>query len=186
MVFNENIHILQEGAANCVLEIATRFFYPSSTLALVKSNRYKTNLTLALSTEDIISKKLLKKGMWSNVMKFVSRDDAKDADRQWLRPKLDYGFEKIHNYVIVIQTIEDLDNLMFDLSSSNSWNPFAKFLLFPVGFKSNFSGFMTALVRVMWKYFAINLMVVAPRSGLDYHLVYVPMVIVCYRDSNCT
>lgn len=91
-------------------------------------------------------------------MKFVSREDS-GADPQRLRPKMDFGFEKIHNYVIVIQTIDDLDNTMQVLSSANSWNPAAKFLISVVGFQNRMRATLRAVVQVMWKYFAINLIV---------------------------
>lgn len=162
--FNEAVHHVQESASDCVLALANNYFDLYSIMALVKSNRqYQTNFTLGISTEDLIMQKLVNTGSWSMMMKFISFEEGK--------PKLEFGFEKVHNYVIIFQSLFDLESALKELSATNSWNPHANFIGYIVGFPDHRSELMTSVVRLFWKFWVVNVTFFVPVKQINGHLV---------------
>lgn len=160
---NERIHALQQSGANCALKLAKQHFEQYSIITLVKTTgQYKTNLSLALSDEDLILEKLVEEERWTLVMKQTGEGG---------REKIDFGFEKIHNYVIVFQNLTHLDKTLTELSLANSWNPHANFLLHVIGFLSDWNSFLTQVVQLLWKFWVINVAIFFPAREINGYMV---------------
>lgn len=160
--FNENVHQLQESSAVCLLDLANKHFEEYSTVALVKSLRqYWTNLTLGISTEDLWMQRLVNKESWAIMMKFINPDDP--------RKEFQFGFEKVHNYVIVFQNDIDLKKALEELSLENSWNPHAKFMGYLIGFPGD--ELVNLVMRLFWKFWVMNVVIFIPKKEINGHHV---------------
>lgn len=160
---DEKVHSVQVSGSDCFLRLATNHFDLHSTLAVVKSkSQYATTLSLGISTEDLILQKLIKTGSWSMMVKFIGAG---------AKPKVEYGFEKVHNYVIVFQTSDDLSNALQELSLGQSWNPHANFLTYFLGYPTHMDTMMAEVVAVFWKFWAVNVMIVVPSQEIEGHVV---------------
>ena len=151
---DQQVTDLQQSGANCFLIIAQQYFARYSTLAMVKTrNQYKTVATLGQSSEDLILQRLIEPGLWSMVAKSTGEGSQK---------KVDYGFEKIHNYVIVGNIVADIEKTLRELSSVNSWNPHAKFLVYFFGNHKSFKDTIAVVLEIFWRYWVINVVVMHP------------------------
>lgn len=163
LVFNENVHRVQESGSQCVLNVAHEFFDNYSTIALVRIEReIKSNLNVGISTDDLIMQQLFRDGSWTIMMKYF------DHSQNQL---LDFGFEKIHNYVFVVQHLTLLETVLQELSRAVAWNPHANFLVYVDGLVDEWQTFCSDLIGIFWRYWVINLTVMIPSSEIYGHLV---------------
>lgn len=94
LVFHDAVHKVQISGANCVLNVAHKFFDQYSTIAFVKvsTTSYSTNFNLGISTDDLIMQRLFGDGSWTIMMKYFTATGTKQK-------RIEFGFEKIHNYI---------------------------------------------------------------------------------------
>lgn len=163
ITFDESVHYVQESGSNCFLALAIKHFDLHSTLAMVKSrSQYVTSYSLGISTEDLILQKLINTGSWSMVTKFIGTG---------AKPKVDYGFEKVHNYVVMFQNVPDLRTALKELSSVNSWNPHAKFMGYFAGFPEDLDLVMAEVVELFWSLWVVEVTFIVPVKEITGHIV---------------
>lgn len=161
--FNERIHNLQLSSSSCILKLAQQHFEPFSIISFVKSKfQYRASLTVAYSSENLILENLVHSETWSLVMKLIGEGG---------RDQREFGFEKTHNYIILFQDISDLHRVFRKLTSLNSWNPHAKFVLFIVGPIEQWSTFLTEVVQLLWMHWIINVAIFLPTIEFTGHKV---------------
>lgn len=164
LVFNENVHRVQESGSKCVHDVAGKFFEKFSTIALVRIEReMKSNLNVGISTDDLIVQKLFNDGSWTIVMKFYSSVQAQHSP--------DFGFEKIHNYILMFRDLALIDRVLGQLSLTRSWNPHANFLVVIDGLVGDPQLFAQKLIDIFWRYWVINLTILVPSEEIYGHLV---------------
>lgn len=168
LVFHENIHRVQVSGSNCVLGVAHKFFDQFSTICLVRIEReIKSNLNVGISTEDLIMQKLFTDGSWTIMMKYFSgQSDGAVPNRQ-----VSFGFEKVHNYVLVLGNLLLVDHVLEELSGTVSWNPHANFLVYVDGLIVEWKKFCADLIEMFWKYWVINLTIMIPSEEIYGQLV---------------
>ena len=155
--FDEEIHRVQQSGASCFLSLAEKNFDPFSTVAMVKTRTlYESTSKLAISTEDLILSKLVESVEWSVMTKMFVNETLK-ATR-------DFGFEKVHNYVIVFQSVADLERALLQLTLQNSWNPHARFLAYFAGWSPDFDVVLDSTVKILWKFWVVNVVILAPHK----------------------
>lgn len=165
LVFNENVHRVQVSGSNCVLDVASKFFNNYSTIALVRIEReIKSNLNVGISTDDLIMQKLFNDGSWTIMMKYFS---GHSSGQQFL----DFGFEKIHNYFLVLRDLAHIESVLGELSRAVAWNPHANFLVYVDGLVEEWEQFCEKLIGIFWKYWVINLTIMVPSEEIYGHLV---------------
>lgn len=172
--FDDNVHSVLVLGANCFSQLAIQSFDQNANLAIVKSRgQYVTPFSLGVSSEDLILQKLINTDSWSIMTKFIGAG---------AKPRVEFGFEKIHNYVIFFQNAVDLENALYDLSHQKSWNSHGKFLCYFVGFPDNFETTMEEVVKVFWSFWVINLTILVPLKSINGHVIvtYYP-----YHGGNC-
>lgn len=163
-VFNENVHRVQVSGSECVLDVAHKFFDDYSTIALVRIEReIKSNLNVGISTDDLIMQQLFNDGTWTIMMKFFSHSQPQLF--------LDFGFEKIHNYVLVVQHLALLPGVLEELRRVVSWNPHAFFLVYVDGIVIEWEQFCRDLLEMFWHYWVINLTIMIPSEEIFGHKV---------------
>lgn len=158
--FNEKIHNVQLSASSCVLKLAHQQFEPGSIISFVKSKyQYRASLAIAYSSEDLLLEALVHSETWSLVMKLIGERGREEHE---------FGFEKTHNYIILFQDISDLTRVFRKLTSLNSWNPHAKFVLFIVGLNIEWSPFLTEVVQLLWTLWIINVAIFFPTEEFGH------------------
>lgn len=167
LVFNENVHRVQVSGSNCVLDLSSKFFLNYSTIALVRIEReIKSNLNVGISTDDLIMQKLFNEGSWTIMMKYFP-GNSNSSGQQFL----DYGFEKIHNYVLVLRDSAHIEAVLGELSRAVAWNPHANFLVYIDGLVDEWQQFCEKLIGIFWRYWVINLTIMVPSEEIYGHLV---------------
>lgn len=78
------------------------------------------------------------------------------------------GFEKVHNYLLFVESAEDCKVTINMLMASASWNPHGNFLVFLVGIKTNWASIVTEIFEFVWKYFVINLTILVSAESGNY------------------
>lgn len=162
--FNENIHRVQVSGSQCVLDLGHTFFDNHSTIALVRIEReIKSNLNVGISTDDLIIQQLFNDGSWTIMMKYFSNSQPNQF--------LDFGFEKIHNYLLVVQYLPVLEGILAELSRAVSWNPHAFFLVYVDRQMDDWEEFCQELLEIFWRYWVINVTVMIPSLEIYGHKV---------------
>lgn len=167
-LFNTGHGVQMAGAMSYML-LANRHFEPNSILAVVKTrDQYFSRARLGVSTEDLILEKLMQSVNWSTMIKFIGVGS---------RPRVDFGFEKVHNYVFVYQNKMELDRALSELSKETSWNSHAKFLVYLAGYPDNFRQMCMDTVNVFWKYFVVNVAILMPEESTGiYRVLYFTLI----------
>lgn len=178
LVFNENVHRVHVSGSQCVLDVAHKFFDNYSTIALVRIEReIKSNLNVGISTDDLITQQLFNDGSWTIMMKYFGHS-------QTTPHLLDFGFEKIHNYVLVVQSLVLLERVLEQLSRAVAWNPHANFLVYVDGIVEEWQQFCTDLIGSFWQYWVINLTIMIPSVDIYGHLVGLTLRPLVYVQSS--
>lgn len=164
LVFHDNVHRVQVSGSQCVVDVAYKFFDAYSTIALVRIEReIKSNLNVGISTDDLIMQQLFNDGSWTIMMKYFGHSES---------PHLpEFGFEKIHNYVLVVQSLVLLESVLQKLSRAVAWNPHANFLVYVDGIVVEWQKFCSDLIDMFWRHWVINLTIMVPSEKIYGHLV---------------
>lgn len=174
--FNANLHKVQESGSNCVLKIIENFFPEGSIVCVISSGlKNAVNKNSSITTEQIILQQLMYQSRWTIMMKIGSDSVApRDAN----------AIEKVHNYIMFVKTIEDLQYILKTLKRTSSWNPHAQFLMYVEnGIETvDRDPLMSRFLELCWKYWIINLTILLPDVDLFIHriLTYFP-----FDEGNC-
>lgn len=154
--FNEMVHRLQEVEARCDFGVVNRYFRAESILCVVATTlNINLNKETAKNSYDQILTPIMV-GLTHNIMIKMVPPKANST--------YDFGFEKVHNYIIFVTKTNDVDAILELLTKQTMWNPYGNFLIHIVGMVDDFPMLSTYIFNSFWKFFVINIIIIYPHT----------------------
>lgn len=77
------------------------------------------------------------------------------------------AMEKIHNYIIMLGSKDDVGNSLEMLSRRSSWNPNAKFLVFFDWLEHDWRAFIHHIIEIFTSRYLIDVVICIPTNETD-------------------
>lgn len=159
--FRNEIHELQESVTNCIDMVVQRYFGNGSIICVATSGYLKKingkrilNSTFHMIMDDVMN------GIDHSVM--VKRAITAKSTPDFV------SFEKVHNYLLFVESANDFKITVNMLMKSPSWNPHGNFLVYLTGIKTDWKSIVTNIFANVWKYFVINITILVPDVSANH------------------
>lgn len=154
--FNEMVHKLQDVESRCDYDVVNRYFRPESIICVVATTlNINLNKETAKNSYDQILARITV-GLTHNFM--IRMAPAKGNSTYG------FGFERVHNYIIFVTKMNDIDAILELLTKETLWNPYGNFLIHVVGMVDNFPALSAYIFKSFWKHFVINIVIAYPHT----------------------
>lgn len=161
LLFRNEIHELQDSVTSCIDTVVQRYFGRGSIICVATSGYLKkingkaiVNSTFHMIMDDVMN------GVSHSVM-------VKRAISEKSAPNF-ASFEKVHNYLMFVESAEDFELTVNMLMKSPSWNPHGNFLVYLTGIKMNWKSIVNDIFAEVWKYFVINITILVPDVSANH------------------
>lgn len=147
---------VHSSVANCALEISLTYFpYDSVLLYSTSLGSYNNSKMSSVSrtSNRLLLQQLHRQGYWNILVKVMN-------EKNYYNSKF---IESANCYILLVSSEIELDNNLFHLRNTSSWNAHAKFIII-IYESEKWENFLTSSVETLWQFYVINFVLLVQKQ----------------------